>query len=183
MINVPPTWKKCNEEKSKWCFYDKSLKPNVNPNNPQNRKMVHLAMSSDRFWSIQSTSSYSEYLSIIFLYLQKSPSWDHLPATQSCILSASRTLHSSVHLVKAVGMLERVPVQTKQACWNLRPILNKRNLYKQHVVISTCLCPSIALLVEKVFQQLVIRTSNDMNIFIPNQKPSATTRLQRQSVR
>lgn len=38
----------------------------------------------------------------------------NLPATQSCILSASRTLHSSVHLVKAVGMLERVPGETER---------------------------------------------------------------------
>lgn len=35
------------------------------------------------------------------------------PATQSCILSASSTLHSSVHLVKAVGILDRVPKEIK----------------------------------------------------------------------
>lgn len=48
------------------------------------------------------------------------------------------------------------------------------------MVILTCLSPSTALLMEKVIQQLVIGTSNDVNILISYQKASTTTRLQRQ---
>lgn len=36
------------------------------------------------------------------------------PETQSCILSASRTLHSSVQRVKAVGMLDKVPKEMNE---------------------------------------------------------------------
>lgn len=47
-------------------------------------------------------------------------------------------------------------------------------------MILTCLSPSAALLVEKVIQQLVIRTSDDVHVLISDQKAGPTTRLQRQ---
>lgn len=47
-------------------------------------------------------------------------------------------------------------------------------------LILTCLSPRAALLVEEVVQQLLIRTSNDVHVFISNQEAGATTRLQRQ---
>lgn len=48
------------------------------------------------------------------------------PATQSCMLSASRTLHSSVHLVKAVGMLERVPADIQRISFSIKYSCSRR---------------------------------------------------------
>lgn len=67
-------------------------------------------------WEVQRQSLQPEnqkQLCIVVLALEASwlllwPSL-HTPETQSCMLSASRTLHSSVHRVRAVGMLDRVP--------------------------------------------------------------------------
>lgn len=109
----------------------------------------------------------------------------NLPATQSCILSASSTLHSSVHLVKAVGILERVPSETERASMlGIQASTKPTDCYLNNNSLNlTCLSPGTALLMEKVIQQLVIRTSNDVHIFISDQKARTTTRLQRQRAR
>lgn len=106
----------------------------------------------------------------------------NLPATQSCILSASSTLHSSVHLVKAVGILERVPRETERTIMlRIQADTEPKDCYiNDNTVILTCLSPSTALLMEKVIQQLVVRTSDDVHILISDQKAGPTTRLQRQ---
>lgn len=92
------------------------------------------------------------------------------------MLSASRTLHSSVHLVKAVGILERVPKEHKGLVGASLP-----NNVKQRICGRlTSLSSSAALLMEEVIQQLIIRTGNNVHILVTNQEAGTTARLQRQ---
>lgn len=105
----------------------------------------------------------------------------NVPATQSCMLSASRTLHSSVHLVKAVGMLERVPVDIQRISFSIKyrcGLRTMRFFFTTVSLILTCLSPCAALLMEEVVQQLLIRASDDVHILISNQEAGTTTRLQ-----
>lgn len=92
------------------------------------------------------------------------------------MLSASRTLHSSVHLVKAVGILERVPAEHKGLEGASVPV----NV-KQHVCGRlTSLSSSAALLMEEVIQQFIVRTGNNVHILVTHQETGTTARLQRQ---
>lgn len=92
------------------------------------------------------------------------------------MLSASRTLHSSVHLVKAVGILERVPTEHKGLAGASVPINVKQRICGR----LTSLSSSAALLMEEVIQQLIIRTGNNVHILVTNQEAGTTARLQRQ---